>query len=432
MRKFWVLLRKEVAELITPQSLLPFVLIVILFAGIGNVVESEGAEERASARVMVLDEDGSDASRAVVAALEEAGFKVTSPAEGLGADALPSVMREDGEALGIAIPAGFGDGLSAGAPQTIRTFTTVTTVAYTGTQDAGKLGGVLAAVNDTLSAQLIASGMPTADPATVKAPMRIEETVIVGDEAAVTSSAEVLSFVGQQMTFIPIVLFIVIIFASQMIATTIASEKENKTLETLLASPVSRSSLITAKMSAAGLIALLSAAAYMVGLTRYMNGLMSGMGETGRMGGATDAVRQLGLTMQTGEWVLLGASMFLSILVALAIAMILGAFAENVKAVQSLLAPLTVIIMVPYFLSIFIDLGSAAAPLKWGVLAIPFTHSFMAAPNLMFGDVTSVLLGIAYQSAWVIALTSAAARLFSSDRLLTMKLDLRRKGRKRA
>ena len=48
--------------------------------------------------------------------------------------------------------------------------------------------------------------------------------------------------------YIPIVLFVAVIFASQMIATAIATEKENKTLETLLSYPVTRTSIVTSKM----------------------------------------------------------------------------------------------------------------------------------------------------------------------------------------
>lgn len=35
--------------------------------------------------------------------------------------------------------------------------------------------------------------------------------------------------------------------------------------------------------------------------------------------------------------------------------------------------------------------------------------------------------GIGYQAAWLVALIAVAARIFASDRLLTMKLALRRK-----
>ena len=83
-------------------------------------------------------------------------------------------------------------------------------------------------------------------------PVTVDEVVVVGTRTAAAPVDAVMGFVSQQTTFIPIVLFIVIIFAAQMIATAIATEKENKTLETLLSYPISRASLVTAKMVAAG------------------------------------------------------------------------------------------------------------------------------------------------------------------------------------
>jgi len=52
------------------------------------------------------------------------------------------------------------------------------------------------------------------------------------------------SVVTQQTLLIPIVLFMVIMMSAQMIAASIAGEKENKTLETLLSTPVGKGALV--------------------------------------------------------------------------------------------------------------------------------------------------------------------------------------------
>jgi ABC-2 type transport system permease protein len=119
--------------------------------------------------------------------------------------------------------------------------------------------------------------------------------------------------------------------------------------------------------------------------------------------------------------------MFFAILVALAVALILGAFAENVKSVQSLLAPLIIVIMVPYFLVMFVDLNGLPDAARMGVLALPFAHPFLAAPNLFLGNVSAVVGGIVYEAVWFAVLVVVAARIFGSDRLLTMRLNLARK-----
>jgi len=256
----------------------------------------------------------------------------------------------------------------------------------------------------------------------------------VGEQQAQAAVGEVMSFVSQQTTFIPIVLFIVIIFAAQMIATAIATEKENKTLETLLSYPVRRASIVTSKMVAAGLVALVSAGAYMIGMTQYMAGIETGLGggAGARAAQASEAVMaQLGLTLGPGDYVLLGLTLFAGILVALSIAIILGAFAESVKSVQSLLTPLMVLLLVPYFLTLFLDLSVLPDAVRLIVLAIPFTYPFLTGPNLFLGNYAMVWFGIFYQLLWFAVFVVIAARVFSSDRILTMKLDFSRRKKPR-
>ena len=142
-------------------------------------------------------------------------------------------------------------------------------------------------------------------------------------------------------------------------------------------------------------------------------------------------MQQLGLTFGPGDYALLGLTMFAGILVALSIAIILGGFAESVKSVQAMLTPLMVLLLVPYFLTLFLDIGQLPTVLRWVVMAIPFTYPFLAGPNLFLGNYGAVWFGIVYQMVWFTVFVVIAARIFSSDRILTMKLDFSR-GRKRA
>jgi ABC-2 type transport system permease protein len=257
------------------------------------------------------------------------------------------------------------------------------------------------------------------------------EHVIIGDRSAETPAIAVMSFVSQQTTFIPIVLFLVIVFAAQMIATAVATEKENKTLETLLSYPVTRTAIVTSKMVAAGLVALLSAAAYMLGMQQYMSGMEASMGGGTESAAAASAaaMQQLGLTYGPTDYLMLGLTLFASILVALSIAIILGAFAESVKSVGSLITPLMVLILVPYLLTLIVDLSVMPDAVRYAVMAIPFTYPFVTGPALFLGNYGLVWWGIAYQLVWFAVFAAIAARVFSSDRILTMKLSFGRKKR---
>ena len=428
MRRFGVLLRKELRELMTLQMLLPLAVTVLMFGLIGNLVGGQ-TTEGGGATIHVVDADGSSASERVVGALADAGFiVVTSPRT----DPAVAAAADDGPGTGIyiGIPAGFGAGLASGQAQKLTTYTVMRNFSFFAARDAAAMNAALDAANRSASLSIIASATASADPAALRDPISLSENVIIGSRSAPVTIAEVTSFISGQTTFIPIVLFIVIMFAASMIASTVASEKENKTLETLLAAPIGRAPMVLAKMAAASLVALVSSSAYLFGMQYYMNklGVATGSGGAATTGGA--AMERLGLTLGAGEWALLFASLFLGILVALAIAVILGAFAENVRAVQALLTPLTIAVMIPYFLTIFVDLDTTSPLIRNVVLAIPFTHPFRAAPALFLRDYGTVWLGIGYQALWFGAAVFAATRVFSSDRILTLRLGRRKSAAK--
>jgi ABC-2 type transport system permease protein len=123
----------------------------------------------------------------------------------------------------------------------------------------------------------------------------------------------------------------------------------------------------------------------------------------------------------------LGISLFFAILCALALATILGVLAEDYRSAQSLILPLMFLVMIPYFLSFFSDPKNLSLPAKIFLYAIPFSHPFLTSQNLMLENYQAVLLGILYMVAVFIVLIIIAARIFSTDRVLTMKLRFRRK-----
>jgi ABC-2 type transport system permease protein len=424
MRRFLVLLKKELRELMTPQMLVPLLMTALIFTFIGDVVGSEQEKAEGSRAVAILDMDESAAAQAVADAFEQGGFEVVE----LDADAssVEEVVEDSPEPQTLVIPEGFEESLGSDSPVPIEIHARVESFSVAGLQDTGQVRGVLESVNDALSTQLIAQAAPDQDPADLKRPIALEEHVAVGGASMLGSPESVEGFVIQQTVFVPIILFIVIMFSSQMIATTIAAEKENKTLETLLASPVSRGALVTAKMVAASLVALLAAGVYLAALQRYMEGVSGGAISTA---GGADVMGELGLRLGAMDWALIGVTLFLGILCALSIALILGSFADSVRSVGAIMAPMMVLLMVPYLLVILLDFNSLSPVLKTAVMAIPFTYPFVAMPNLMLDNSTIVYWGIAYEAVWFAVFATIAARIFSSDRIMTMRLRLPKRGR---
>lgn len=432
MRRFLVLFKKELAELITPQIILPFVVVILMFAMVGQTMSSIGSEQPSSFPIAVADRDGGPLAKVVLDALDQSGFHPTLIDDAPDEDTVIAILDDLGANIVIEIPEGFSASLAAGEPQRIESWTRVRNFSFVGNNDISSFTGAMEVVNSAVASVIAAEAAPDVPAQVLQDPVVADERVVVGDRSAETSAMAVMAFVSQQTTFIPIVLFLVIVFAAQMIATAIATEKENKTLETLLSYPVSRVSLVTSKMTAAGLIALLAAGAYILGMQRYMEGMTQSMGGDAAgeaMQASEAAMAQLGLTLGPSDYALLGLTLFAGVLVALAIAIILGAFAENVKSVGALITPLMVLMLIPYFLTLFLDLSMLPDPARYAVMAIPFTYPFITGPNLFLGNYGIVWFGIAYQMVWFAVFVTIAARVFSSDRILTMKLSLGRKKR---
>jgi ABC-2 type transport system permease protein len=103
-------------------------------------------------------------------------------------------------------------------------------------------------------------------------------------------------------------------------------------------------------------------------------------------------------------------------------AFILGILSEDVKSIQAMLMPLMMPLMISYLMPIFIDLSTAGWGIKALLYAIPFTHAFMAPQNVMMGNFARAGWGILYQAAVFAVFVTLAARLFSGDALLTLRL----------
>ena len=138
-------------------------------------------------------------------------------------------------------------------------------------------------------------------------------------------------------------------------------------------------------------------------------------------------MQKLGLTFSTTGYIVLGLAMFLAILVALALAMILGVLAEDFRSAQTMIMPVIFLVMIPYFISLFADMNSLSLPIKIVILAIPFTHPFLVSQNLYLGNWGMIAFGLGYMFVIFVVLTVIAARIFSTDKILTMKLRLGKK-----
>jgi ABC-2 type transport system permease protein len=422
MRIFIVLLKKELRELLTWQIIVPIVLIAALFFGLGDVLRSEQERSAKNQSVLLVLEDTSPAAQKITDVLKQASFTVTQKTIPPDQATVVAAARQESLNVALVVPKDFGTSIANGTSPTITSYTLLNDLSIIGNRNALVVQEALRALNTYFTAEII-STRTTLNTRTTLSPITTDSVVVVGDKSAKTDPAQLLSLLTQQNTLIPLILFLVITFATQMIATAIASEKESKTLESLLTMPVPRGAIVASKMIASGLIALGMSAVYLIGFQNYLRSVTEGITSNA----APNALKELGLVLQSTDYVIIGGMLFLSILTALALALILGTFAEDIKGVQGLLAPLMIMMMVPYLASLLIDLQSASPFIKIGINAIPFTHAFQVVPNVYLDRTDAIWGGAAYLVFLCFILTFIATKIFTTDRIITQRVSFGKK-----
>jgi ABC-2 type transport system permease protein len=204
-------------------------------------------------------------------------------------------------------------------------------------------------------------------------------------------------------------------------------EKEEKTLETLLTMPVDRFSILMGKLSSTIIVAGVAALAIMFGYNFMMGGITSAV----QMGAQIDLVR-LGLVPSLLGYVLLGISLFATLLSALALAVIMSAFSEDVRGAQALVGYVYPVIFIPALALIYIDINTLPDVVKAVFFAIPYSHPIIASKAIILGDYSIVVFGILYVAVFTVAIMYIASRLFATEKILTAKLRFgKTKGKRR-
>jgi len=426
MKKFLNLLAKEIRELITLQLFISLLFTIFLFYFIGQMAKSEMKRAMRIQKIAVLDLDASLLSRQLTDSLRSANFQVEKVEDKSKEQAIEWTKASDINLL-LVIPSGFGESLTTFDLKEMETYSFLRSFSLVGSRSSVILGSVISALNNYISDDFLKKKIPDFSPEKLKKPVRSKDFVIIKGRMAEGSAMSIAGFISTQSLFIPIILMMIIIYSSQMVISAIAMEKQNKTLETLLTVPISRTSIVTSKMLASGLVGLISAVIYMFGFRYYMSGFMADVRQAAASEGLARVIQELGLAPTANSYLILGVSLFLAILCALAMATILGVLAEDYRSAQSLIMPLIFLVMIPYFLSFFSDIKNLSLPVKLFLWAIPFSHPFLTTQNLLLENYTAVFGGILYMLVFFIVLIVIAARIFSTDKVLTMKLKFRRK-----
>jgi len=415
------LIVKEVKELIRdPKILLGVILMpLLIFPIMGSAMSiSQKSVEHAmiSASFAVYDEDEGDAARTLVEHLD-ANNKIIQINSSSLEGALVAFQRTNASVL-LYIREGYSENMTRGLSGTVKLYSNLVTLTIAETGQTDVISNVLGIYNLEFSKnrirRLLEEAGEAATPNAVRNPISVSYASIIKGNVLEVHPQAIFGLVMSQSIMLPLMMMIMVMFAIQMAATSIAIEKEQKTLETLMTLPVGRMTILTGKLAGSIIVAVAGAVAYMVGFGYYMNSAFSFAPQMTSMN-----LGDVGLGLQPLGYLLLGVAIFVTLVSGLALAISLAVFTDNVRSAQSLTGFLVIPIVIPAIILMFTDLSMLPPAVRWVLLVIPYTHSIVASKAAFLGNYVAVVRSIAYISAFTVAVLYIAARIFSTERIIT-------------
>jgi len=416
---------KEVKELIRdPRILLGIILVpLLMFPLMGFMIRTSqeaAMESMKNITIAVIDLDKGAFVQNLTDILKFYGnFKVET-LNASSIDEVASDVQDSNVTAVIVIPEDFSENLTNGVRTELKVY---------GVFRGGGIAesGTFSAVNNLLQLfeqTLIDQALKDAHlkPEVVLNPVIISAKSIVKGKPVDMNPDALFAVAMSQFFGFPFAIMMLIILAMQLAATSVASEKEEKTLETLLSLPISRFTVLIGKLTGSVIVAALGAVATIVGVIYYVGSIT--FGSPTQM---TVDLSAIGLAPGLFGYAILGASLFVSLLSALALAVVVSVFAEDVRGAQSLLGFVYLPLFIPMIVLMFADINTLPLTIRIILLAIPFTHPMLAARAMTTGDYFTAIWGIGYVTIFTLVILYVAARIFATEKILTMRLRLRRR-----
>ncbi len=421
MRHIFILARKEIKELLTRQLLIPIVVMVFFFGFIGRMMKGEMKKASVPKPIIVADYDQSTISGYITDILAQQNLIVTKSTGLIGT--LLQQARQSKIDMVLVIPESTEQKYNLLQRPEIKMYSLINSLSPFSDIGVSQVRSAINIVNESLGVRIIKQYNKDAPISTIKKPLDVTDFVSFKYQLIKANPVQIKDAIRVQNVFLPVILLMVIIYISQMIAAAMGQEKENKTLETLLTFPVSRFQILIGKMLGAAVVAILMSAVFLVGMKFYMTPI------TQISSSSAQSMVKTAVTIgpsQTVFYVMTTLSLFLAIICAASLATLLTLFATDAKQAQSIVMPINILVIFPYFIALVLDINTLSAGLKILLYIIPFTYPFLMPQALFFNQTTLIIGGMVYMVIFAIVVTAIAAKIFSSDRILTAKLKIKR------
>jgi ABC-2 type transport system permease protein len=417
LKGFTTVLLKELKELMRDPKILVgmIVLPLIMFPVLGLVMGyavSSAQEQAQKATVLVVDNDMGNWSQTFIGYLNQT-MKTEVVTNTSTQDVLDqNLLSYYNSSSFMEIPAGFSQNMTQhmqgnyNITATVNIYSTFSGGSLFSDIGSSGLTGFVTLFNRAVAPDVV---------------LTAQSTIIKGQVQEGIDPAMVSSLMLSQSIALPLTIMIMLTYAMQIAATSVAMEKEEKTLETLLTAPVDRFAILMGKVSSTVIVAGVASVTVLVGYSYMIGSITMGV----PMPSNIDLV-SLGLVPSPVGYALLGVSLFMTLLSALALAVIMSAFSENVRGAQALVGYIYPLIFIPAMALMYLDINTLPMAIKALFYAIPYSHPIIASKAVIMGDYTTVVFGIVYVAIFTVVIMYLASRLFATEKILTAKLNFKK------
>jgi ABC-2 type transport system permease protein len=429
------LLRKEIKELLMERSILVGAIIIplIVFPIIGALtgLGMSAAMERAEVGLVIgiadLDKTWLTSTH-LLELFREKGIRTIEVKCSSEDECVRAAAGKELNAV-IMIPSGFTRNFTFGIQSTIMTIYPIRSAAISEISMNQRISTLLLDIFKSLAERVHGGGI---DPRFFEKPILENSMVLyLGRILRAPASAVAATFLTT-LFGLPLVAVMVASYASTVSATSIALEKESKTLELLLTIPARRITILLSKLLGTFVIVLLSTISFLVGFGIY--GMMIAGSMMARIPVEEVAAgQQVSLTL-IDLWPspiflpILVSAIFIAMVMMTCIGLLVGVLGSDVRSAQQLVGAITFpLLMPPFFILVFAPLESLPIGVRIGLLLDPFTHLFLAIQSGFAGNLTSAITSIMVMLGFAALLLLLSSWLFMGERLITARITLGRR-----
>lgn len=433
MNPLKALVVKEFKDLLRdPQILLGILLAPILMLGImGGILSTAftSVREAVAGRISlaVLDLDGGVYASYLIDMLRSMNASIYTVKSRSISEAIIEASSRDLNIL-LVIPEGFSSNITMGVRVKLQVYSVIEGFSLISTIPSSTIQAYIATYRDILVYSLLRRVAPDVDPGFILNPVSLDEYTVVQGSTVKAPPSIIFQRLFSQSLMLPFSMFMVVIVAMQIAATSMAKEKEGKTLEILLTLPIKRVHILMGKLAGSILIAIIGSASYLSGFTIYMSSFslipQEGLVE---LGIPVEYVKIMEIPVQ--GYVVMGILLILSLIALLSIAIGLSALADDVRSAQSLLGIVFIPLIIPFLFTIFTDVNSLPIALRILVYAIPLSYPILSVNSILSGDYLTPIIGIVYLAIFTLSTLYVSAWFFGSEKILTAKIRFMKKPR---